>query len=595
MRIPRTRLGDWAMEVIDACSVSMKERQARGNAYRNLFLTGDLAGKAQTFPLVFSYIDNLSSYLYSQAELVFSIAPGRRAGPRDRALCKAGESVLADYVHTSGLPEIIDEAVPWSLAKGCAFIQLLWTERGLTPYLVQPEMLGVLHEYKQHLDREMEAFYHAYWLTPDAFSDMVRTHPKRTKLMRSVRAYYGPESGNARPEGAGGFPIIAGGLYPYRTAGAGQQPQPRNQAMWMDGPQAVLSPRLVSRLIPMKELWVWDSERNDWTTIVLAGRDCIVEGELAHRNIFAEQPNGGKIPDRDNPLAGRHPFIKFCPNKLDGYFWGRSEFCNVGQLQRALNNRVNGINWMLRMQEKPPRVFSGPGVSTNQQAYAKINKPNGYLTERAPNLKIETLQQPIPADVWTSLHELEAMFHTMAGLPPVMRGQGESGVRAQGHAETLLRTGSPRIIDRSLSIERSVEDCGELGLDLIKAKVPDVEVGWVKEADAGPFKDIKLDATLYEPPAPGLHGIEFQMAHLPERAKVRIDGHSSSPAFVREARQLVFDALKVGILTPEGAAERIHLPDSEGAVADLERKQAEQAAFYAQHPELLRRPSGRKH
>jgi hypothetical protein len=593
VRIPKTHIGEWATEIIDACSVSIRERQARGAAYRNLYLTGDLGGKTQTFPLVFAYIDNLSSYLYSQAELMFSISPGRRAGPRDRALCKAGESVLGEYIHTSALPELIDDAVVWSLVKGASFVQLLWTERGLTPYLVQPEKLGVLHEYKQNLDREMEAFYHAYWLTPDAFSDMVATHPKRTKLMKSVRAYYGPEKDN-RPDGASGFPIVAGGLYPYRAAGSGQQPAPRNQAMWLDGPQAVLSPRLVSHLIAMKELWVWDSARNDWTTIVLAGPDCVVEGELAHRNIFAEQPGGPRDPDRNNPLAGRHPFIKFCPNKLDEYFWGRSEFCNVGQLQRALNNRINGINQMMRKQENPPRVFSGAGVSTNQQAYAKLNRPGGYLSERAPQLKIEPLVQPVPADTWQSVHEMRDMFHEMAGLPPTMRGQGESGVRAQGHAETLLRTGSPRIIDRSLSIERSVEDCGELGLDIIKTKVPDTQVAWVKEADAGPFKEIKLDPEIFEPPAPGLHGIEFQMFHLPETAKVRLDGHSSSPAFVREARQLAFDLLKVGVLSPEQLAERVNIPDAESVVSDLERREAEKAAFIAAHPEVLQHPGRHK-
>ena len=587
------------MEIIDACSVSMKERQSRGLAYRNLFLTGDLGGKPQTFPLTYAYIDNLSSSLYSPAELHFMVSPGGKAGPRDRALCKAGESILGEVVHDSTLDDVLDEAVPWALVKGASFIQLLWTENGLTPYLVQPERLGVLHEYKQKLDREMEAFFHSYWLTPDAFSDMVATHPKRAKLMRSVRSYFGPERGSVQAEGGGGFPIVAGGLYPYKAAGQGTGNQPRNQALWLDGPQAVLAPRLVSKLIPMKELWVWDSERSDWTTIVLAGADCVVEGEIAHRNIFAEQParpgDPQRDPDRDNPLAGQHPFVKLCPNKLDDYFWGRSEFCNVGQLQRALNNRINGINRMLRKQEDPPRVFGGPNISTNQQAYAKINKPGGYLRETSPNFKIETLESNIPADMWTSLHELRDMFHEMAGFPPVTRGQGESGVRAQGHAETLVRMGSARIIDRSLAIERSVAECGALSLALMKAKMPDAQVAWVKKADAGPFATIELDPMIYEPPAPGMHGIEFQMFHLPDSAKVRLEGHSASPAFARESRQLAFDAAKVGVLSPEGLAERINLPDTEGVVSDIERRDAEQAAFLQQHPELLQKGQHKKH
>jgi hypothetical protein len=45
-------------------------------------------------------------------------------------------------------------------------------------------------------------------------------------------------------------------------------------------------------------------------------------------------------------LKGRHPFVDFCPNHVEGYFWGRSEIANVFLLQEAINSRITGINKM---------------------------------------------------------------------------------------------------------------------------------------------------------------------------------------------------------------------------------------------------------
>ena len=76
-----------------------------------------------------------------------------------------------------------------------------------------------------------------------------------------------------------------------------------------------------------------------------------------------------------------------------------------------------------------------------------------HVEPQAGNLKIEKMTPDLPAGLWESLHELEGMFDQMAGMPPVMQGQGEQGVRAQGHAvgkslvETNLKATAKRILE----------------------------------------------------------------------------------------------------------------------------------------------------
>jgi hypothetical protein len=179
------------------------------------------------------------------------------------------------------------------------------------------------------------------------------------------------------------------------------------------------------------------------------------------------------------------------------------------------------------------------------------------------------------------------MFNDIGGMPATVRGEGESGVRAQGHAETLVRMASPRFKDKALAAERSVDTMGGLVLDILRAKSPDEQVAWVPEGAAGPFKDQKLDAALYEPPAPGLFGIKFLFSQLQDNQRVSVDAHSSSPMFSQDVRQLVFALAKLGAVGPREAIELTHPPREDELVEEVETKEAEKAAYIQQHPEVL--------
>lgn len=587
------RLGDWASELCSACQTSLSNRRERGASFRNLYLTGDEGGQPQTYRKTYTYIQTLASMLYSPVELRFTVSPSGPAGPRDRAMGHAGASTLSEYMRGGNVDTTIEDAVEWGLVKGKTFIQLEWSRRGIEAHMVQPETMGVLRDDITRLDKQ-DAFVHSTWLTEARFADYIADHPKRGELMKKIKNLAGTDGD--RPDTADNARqvMIGGQLYPYRAQGTGGR-QGRGIVNWLQAPIPELDSKTVASLIELNELWVWDRKRDDWTTIQLVG-NVVIEPTGQFRNAFADgamynkagrRVARGDAPDERNPLSGHHPFIEICPNPLPDYMWGWSELLNVGAVQMQINNRVDGINRLLRRQEDPSWLISGSNTPAGQLR-TKLRRPGGWHSENSPQIKIEKMSPELPVGLFESLHELEQMFDSMAGFPPVMQGQGDSGVRAQGHAETLVRMASPRFKDRALGIERQVEEVGGLSLDILRAHCADMLAFWVKASDVGPFKGSELDAILYEPPAPGHVALPFLMHQLSDRYKVKVDSHSSSPAFSHDARELAVLLLKAGALGPEGLVRQLAPDNSEEIIADLETREAAKAAALAALPPDLR-------
>jgi hypothetical protein len=182
------------------------------------------------------------------------------------------------------------------------------------------------------------------------------------------------------------------------------------------------------------------------------------------------------------------------------------------------------------------------------------------------------------------LHELIGMFDDTGGYPAVLQGQGESGVRAQGHAETLVRMASPRFKDRAITLERQIEELGGLSLDLMRAYDPSQHVLWIKQSESGPFKGSELDPLVYEPPAPGLTALPFQMHHVDDRYRVSVDSHSSSPIFGKEAREVAMLLASRGAITAEDLVRLLNPPQAEAIIADIETRDANKAAMIESLP-----------
>lgn len=562
MRIPRRNLEKFVREVAEMCMISQGDRSTKNDYYKNYFLFGgDSSINAAIYNKTFAYLDDLESLLYSPLSLRFKIGNPDLPNILEEAKGRAAASKLRALARASNTDTRISEAVLWGLVKGKTLIKQNYKRDQFQPDLIQPENFGVFNEAHDTLDEDMEAFTHSMLITLYQFERLIANHPDRDLLRRRARA----ASGESRLRKGGTMTVTTGGLAPFQPAGSGN-PQTRGLVDWMSAPSPILDPKMEGQLLQLDEVWIWDDNRGDWATFQIIGDNIMIMGKYFSLNALAWDPVALE-PNKD--LKGKHPFIEFSPNRVDGYFWGRSEILNIALLQEAINSRINGTNRILRIQEDPPKKFVGSS-GVNQQALARFNKPGGYWVDTNPNAKIDSEAPAMPPDLWGSLHEYERMFDEMGGLPPQARG-GAAGVRSQGHAETLVRMFSPRFKDRALLIERDVAALGALMLDIARAHEGGSLTAWVPKDQAG--VEAAKENPLIIPPAEGMVAVNFKFADLDRDMTLGVDSHSSSPAFAQDAKNLIFDLFKTGSASKEDLIEHTDAPDPENMIAGLIRRE----------------------
>lgn len=596
MRIPKRNIGNWSREIVDACSVSLVDRIQRGAIYRSMFLTGDENGSPQTFNKTLSHVEKLSANIYSPPDLRFSITAPEEVGPEERAKAARAAKELNSQVRGADIDLKLAEAFDWALIKGKTFVKQIWNDRHkrIDAWMIQPEFMGVMREDVEELDRQ-EAFFQSQYMIPQEFQRLIAEHPNAKELWRTVQTYITPAKDGEGPDRDTMLKqVILGGTNPYQAAGQNTSQGARGLVNWLSGPAPTWSAKTLAGLIRLDELWVWDTDREDWVTIQFVGTDCVIEGKTVQRNIFSTDPtNPASANDDDNPLKGQHPFSEICPHPLSGYFWGFSEIVPIGLAQKTLNARVDGINKILRKQEDPPLFVRGS--SQNEVAINRLRKPGGWMTDPSPNAEVKPLAPEMPSGLYESLHEAEQIFDEQSDSTAVMQGRGESGVRAQGHAETLVRMASPRLKRRALRGEKQVAKVGALAFMILQAKVGKKFKTYIPESEAGIQASLPPSDPLAQPPAPKMKPIEFTLKDVDDDAKVGVDSHSSSPVFAADARELIFALLKAGTINQERAIELLHPPMEDELIADAERKKVAEAELLKQHPELIGKLGGRKH
>ena len=492
----------------------------------------------------------------------------------------------------AGIDNLISQGVAGSLRRGIGIIKTTMVNKEYKSQIVKPENFGVLHENHTKLDPDMEAFTHRFLINPSQFRNLVKDRPDERDLLDRAKAYMRSTTGGMKDASASAMNIVTGGLYPFQPAGSAPPNPSRGLVDWMSQPRPSIDPAVEASMLEMDEVWVWDDRRGDWATFQLIGNDILIAGKYMTQNIFSYNTDTRQT---EPCLRGDHPFNTICVNPVEDYFWGLSEVSRLVLLQEAINSRLTGINRLLRKQEDPPTKFVG-STGVNQTALSRFNKPGGYWTDQNPNAKIERDTVQIPETLWHSLHEYERMFDEMMGLPPIAKGQGEAGVRSASHAETLVRMFSPRFKDRALLVERDVEAIGATMLDLARAHIDRKLIAWVPEEQAGVESDaIAGENSMLMPPAKGTVPVTFTFADLPEDVTLTVDSHSSSPAFSMESKELAFNLVKIGAMTPSQLVDHVDAPEPEELRASIMRRDVARAEAAAQEMALKQQThSGKK-
>ena len=559
LRIPELRkdLDEWVKEVVDECMASATERGMIYAKAAQYYYTGTADERAAIYNKIKPFIDKLAGFLMQPTDVRFSIFYD--TSESDSALERAylaSEKLTADYRQTDS-DITFAEATVWALINGCQILKHVPAGEIFKVAPVHPQNFGVLQETVLDLE-EQEAFCHVTYPTKSRLRTILEDHPRKNEILKRIEDGPSPESDSE--ETSYFHQMVVGGLNPVSVAG-----QERSEAAGIVNVFPVPTPwkprRRLAPTVKHCELWIKDANRpGDYTTIQLIYPDIIIEGDYTRRNI-------SRVP-------GHSPFVKIQAQATPGYFWGRSYIADVQMLQDVLNKRLRDLKVMWDRNVNAPQVLSGFS-SVTEDMYFKIISEGGFINDPNPNAKASKLTEPPPPNYLEELNFLFQLYDEAAGFSPVMSGQGEPGVRAGIHAQTLVRTSTPRLIDQAARIERQLAQSGYLSFRLMQA----------------------MDPSIYQTDD---SKIQFTLAQLPSDFQVQVDSHSASPAFAEDNRQVAIALARAGAVDAEDLIHMLHPPGSELLLSRLrQRKKAEAAAKQEEKMEglmkdVLRMPEHKK-
>ena len=514
---------------------SAQERAGILTRASQYYYQGSFDTRAAIYNKIKPFVDRLGGFLMQPTDVRFSIIydDSEQQDVLERAQL-ASQKLSADYRQSDSDIKFA-EAVVWSLINGCYLLKHRPEGQGFVINPVHPQNFGVLSETILELD-EQEAFCHVSFPSISRLRALLDEWgvPEAGNLIR--RILEGRQSERDEEEPTYFHQMVVGGLQPLGDVGSA--PEAAGIVNVFPIPTPWRPQRRVSRTVRLCELWIKDAERDgDYTTLQLIYPDVLIQGLYQRQNL-------SKIP-------GRQPFVKVQAQTVPGYFWGRSIVADVQMLQDLINKRLRDIKVMWDRNAAAPKVFSG-FTSVTEEMYYKIISEGGFINDPNPNAKSQSLMEPPPQGYLEELEFIWKMFDEASGFTPIMSGQGESGVRSGVHAQTMVRTSSPRLIDQAARIERQLAQSGYLSLRLMQA----------------------MDATVYKTDD---HGIQFALAQLPEPFQVEVDSHSASPAFREDNQQVAIALARAGAVDAEDLIHMLHPPGAELLLSRLKQRQKAQA------------------
>lgn len=540
LRLPKksSDLVEWAQELVDEAMTSADERGMIYTRASQYYYQGTSDSRAAIFNKCRPFIDKLAGFLMQPTDVRFNVIYDSTE-PEDvlQRAQVASEKLTADYRQSDADIQFA-EAVKWQGINGCQIIKHTPSLRGFKLTPVHPQHFGVLSETTLGLD-EQEAFVHISFPTVTQLRSMLDDgdYPNPEAIIGQILEARREDRKEEEPTYF--HQMVIGGLQPLGDVNT-DQPSAAGIVNVFPTPTPWRPQKRIFQTVRFCECWIKDADRaGDYTTIQFIYPDILIEGRNTRRNL-------GKIP-------GRHPFVKVQGAPTPGYFWGRSLLADIQMLQEVLNKRLRDLKVMWDRNANNPKVFSG-FTSLTEEQYYKIISEGGFVNDPNPNAKTQSLIEPPPPGYLEELEFIWNMFDEASGFTPVMSGQGESGVRAGVHAQTLVRTSSPRLIDQAARIERQLAESGYLSFRLMQA----------------------MDPTIYSTD----QGTEFTLEQLPEDFQIQVDSHSASPAFQEDNRQVAIALARAGAIDSEDLIRLLHPPGAELLLArlrDREKAQAQQA------------------
>jgi hypothetical protein len=504
------KLLDWLLSTIEKATSSMAQRAAVARGLKTWIYTGSPDGNEAILNRLLHHQDRLASYLYSPVDLRFHIDFTHIYPKNVLDHAEVSSRILTREWERRDIDTQFGHGVLEALNYGTCIPKLLETHGGLQCKLVMPWQFAVSDETKVGLgSEEQEWLLECNYISKQALWRRVSHLPDAVKLFKRAL-----NSAKKRSDGDGEsyfHSVLLAGTPPVVKTDPPFASQPGGMVQAAaSGIGGGIQPEVSEELIPIYEIWVVDDEKQDYTTLQVIEPDILIT-RFKRTNFF--------VPEY-------HPYGMIQPNYMHGNFWGRSEIADLMKLQHLLRDRLDDIKRMMALQYDRRYKFIG-GTGPTDEDFDQM-KMSGFLAANTGE-DWEDITPEMPKEAFTEISEIMSLMDEVSGFQNILSGQGEPGVRAGNHAQTLLKTAAPRLRDRALLVERQCADLADKSLEAMTAKEAGSKAYWTRGDD------------------------EFLLAQLPEDRRVTVDSHSSSPIYEEDHKDMVAFLLKTGVIDGEDA------------------------------------------
>ncbi len=559
MHIPRDerKLIQLAQTQVEICGVSAGNRGAAYKSYSQYIETGRGQGGASLANTLHAHEDRLASHLFCPTDARFMI-DFENEYPKEILLqAQKVARIVTRAFGRRNFDLTFAEAVQQSLDYGASIIKLTGKSEIMTigdkqishiknasAQVVPPWRMGVENEGRNDLV-EQECIMETVYLNKYDVWRRIRHLPEADKLYKRIMSQSNKNGGPTMPSS---FVQVLSTSQLEIPPNASNPPGPGGIIQIAGDPNfATVGPQTLEDQFEMYELWVKDDDRGDWLMIQIIAPDILISPRYKYTNEFCE---------------GLLPYIMVQPNIVPGYFWGRSEVVDLIGLQAALSETMDDFRKLIGLQYDQRLSFEG--FDGDMQEMYEDFKSAGWVAGRQ-GAKVSDLTPKLPAGALEYIKLLRTTMEDVSGFGNILSGQGESGVRAGNHAQTLMKTASPRLRDRSLIVERQYATFGDRYLSYMEAK----------------------DGTQYHYDPADPENTSFLLEQIPDDRRVQVDSHSSSPIYENDHLQTTAFALKSDLIDGARAIDMLNLPDKDEAKREWRERAAAKQKLIEEHPELL--------
>lgn len=497
-----------------------------------------------------AHLDLVTSFLYAPDHARYMIAAPRNTDDNTIAQIEALEDEWNDSFRDCGLAYLFGDAVYWALGLEATFVKMGWNNarNDLFGKLFLPSDFAVYDESEPDLDSQ-EAFIHTYCMNWQQAVQRLTRAGKKNEIKNLTR-YPGQYSDDLPPIlsnliiDATGGPNIGGAM--LGRASADFQPRPTYQS------------NSENPMVRFHEIWVWDDNCEDYAQFIKAdGIDgCLADSrETIHAYRKADPDLASERYRSESNIFGieqEHAFVPVIPYKRPDYFWGKAHTDILIPLQIWTNERLQQIADLLEQNVDPPKIASGFMGMTDEKIDS-FGGPGSSAFDQIPGAKLEFLRPPVVPDLFAEFKEIASIFLEASGLTEMLMGRGDAGVRGEKQAKKMVMTGSGRIRKVAVGLEESLVKMAEIGIKLIQRNSTER-----MRTDTG---QVLLPGQVAEP-----------------KMKIRVAGHSHSPLFVDESKELAGTLFKGQVIDRETFAHMLNPPNVDAIVHKLRKRiKAEQA------------------